>query len=74
MVHKVREVATSRQGMVQKVQEKATNSQEMVQKVKKKATSSQEMVQKVQKVECGIDKEHQCPLPKKVEVPILDVN
>ena len=60
--------------MVKKVQKKATNSQEMVQRVQKKATSSQYMVQKVQEVKCGIDKEHQCPLPKKVEVPILDVN
>ena len=60
--------------MLQKVREVATSSQEMVQKVQKGATNSQEMVQKVQKVECEIDKEHQCPLPKKVEVPILDVN
>ena len=74
MVKKVQEVATSSQEMVQKVQEVATSGQEMIQKVQEVARSSQEMVQKVQKVECGIDKEHQCPLPKKVEVPILDVN
>ena len=60
--------------MLQKVREVATSSQEMVQKVQKRATNSQEMVQKVQKVACEIDKEHQPPLPKKVEVPILDVN
>ena len=72
MVQKVREVATSSQEMVQKVQQ--TVKKWFKRYKKEKATSSQEMVQKVQKVECGIDKEHQCPLPKKVEVPILDVN